>query len=79
MTYAQINRPRPVAWWAIFGAPLVGVPMVVGLLALVTPERQSAGEEQDAEFAVEQVDIDTVGLTPGVRGGPLALPSPAKS
>jgi hypothetical protein len=50
--------------------------MVVALLALVAPEQQPVGEHE-AEFAVEQVDIDTVGLTSEARG-PLALPSSVK-
>lgn len=31
------NEKTAVPWWAAFGAPLLGVPLLVGLLALSAP------------------------------------------
>jgi hypothetical protein len=60
MTYAQINKERAVPWWAICGAPRVGVPVVVAVLALVAPEQHTAGEGHDVDFAAEHMEIDSV-------------------
>lgn len=52
------TRQSAVPWWAAFGAPLVGVPLLVGLLALGSPQ---APEEApvpggEASFTQEQVE-----------------------
>lgn len=73
MTYAQIDKKRAVPWWAIFGAPLVGVPLVVAVLALAAPEHQTM-TEQEVDFAGEQVEIDSVGLMLEVRAPSAPLP-----
>ena len=73
MTYAQIDKQRAVPWWAIFGAPLVGVPVVVALLALAAPEQQAV-TEQNLDFAAEQVEIDSVGLMLKAQGPSIPLP-----
>ena len=73
MTYAQIDKKRAVPWWAIFGAPLVGVPLVVAVLALAAPEQKTV-VEQDVDFATEQVEIDSVGLMLEARGPSITLP-----
>lgn len=70
MTYAQIKRRQTVPWWAILGAPLVGVPAVVAVLALVAPG--AAGDDHDVDFAVEQVEIDSVNQ--GRQTPPVMLP-----
>ncbi len=35
MIRAGINHRKTAPWWVAFGAPLVGVPIIVALLALV--------------------------------------------
>lgn len=56
MIHAHIDKNRGIPWWAVVGAPLVGVPALVGLLALVAPGEQAADEPDDVDFAVEQID-----------------------
>ena len=36
MIQARIEHRRSAPWWAAFGAPLLGVPILVALLALVS-------------------------------------------
>lgn len=56
MINAHISKKNTVPWWAVIGAPLVGVPLIVGLLALAAPERDASGADTDPDFAVEQVE-----------------------
>ena len=53
-TYLSNKSSCP--WWAAFGAPLLGVPLLVGLLALGSTEDADAGARPDVEasYAVEQ-------------------------
>lgn len=37
MHQTHLNRASTIPWWAAFGAPLLGVPLIVGLLAWSAP------------------------------------------
>lgn len=58
MRSGALSRKTAVPWWAAFGAPLVGVPVLVALLALGTTGRADAGmgEAVNAEYATEQAE-----------------------
>lgn len=36
MIQARLQNRRTAPWWAVIGAPLLGVPILVALLALVS-------------------------------------------
>jgi hypothetical protein len=38
MILAHVEKSSAVPWWAAFGAPLVGVPLLVALLSLGAPK-----------------------------------------
>lgn len=59
MTYTKTDRAGPL--WAVFGAPLVGVPLMVVLLAIGSGNTVDAAMETDIGFAVEQVDLLELG------------------
>ena len=49
MSRAIFNDRSAVPWWAAFGAPLVGVPLLVGLLAFGSARQADAGVAGEAE------------------------------
>ena len=60
MIHAHIDREKTVPLWAAVGAPLVGVPLMVALLALATPAATVPTGEPDAGAKTEQVEVQTV-------------------
>jgi hypothetical protein len=61
MTRAYTKTDKIGPLWAVFGAPLVGVPLMVGILALGsgTPV-DTASAESEAGFALEQVEMPEI-------------------
>jgi hypothetical protein len=41
MINAHINEKEGAPWWVAIGAPLVGVPLMVALLALASPQKNA--------------------------------------
>jgi len=60
-TYADKSA---VPWWAAFGAPLVGVPILVALLAFGSGGHGDAGRGAGAEtgYATEQAEALQAGI-----------------
>ncbi|MEJ2202639.1 MAG: hypothetical protein P8170_00880 [Gemmatimonadota bacterium] len=58
MMTAHLEKESAVPWWAAFGAPLLGVPLLVALLALGSGSETKSGavEPVDAGFSVEKVE-----------------------
>lgn len=65
MTRTYLNDEKAGPLWAVFGAPLVGVPLMVTLLALASgPAVDNAAVDGDAGFAVEQVEMPETAQEP---------------
>jgi hypothetical protein len=70
MTYRYMRNDKnekTLPLWAALGAPLVGVPLMVGLLAIAAPKQEAPAEEPAAEVVVEPVDSHAV--TPAPEDG----------
>ena len=65
MITARIRSERAVPLWAVLGAPLVGVPLMVVLLALTAPAQEMPADDVEG-FATEQVEVQ--GIEQAVRG-----------
>ena len=60
MIRAHINAEKAVPLWALIGAPLVGVPLMVALLSLVAPAETAPPGEPEAGVKTEQVEVQAV-------------------
>jgi hypothetical protein len=56
MTNGHLHTEKAGPLWAVFGAPLVGVPLMVALLALCSGTTVEAAGDVEAGFSVEQVE-----------------------
>jgi len=63
MIQARISEKRAAPWWAVIGAPLVGVPLMVAALALVAPQESQSVGEPETGFKTEQMDAQTADHT----------------
>jgi hypothetical protein len=75
MLRAHIKKEEDLRWWAVIGAPLIGVPAVVALLALASPGERVADDADDVDFAVEQVELKAGARMPTPDGFELADPT----
>ena len=74
MIHTKIDKDRAVLVWAAIGAPLIGVPLLVALLALTAPAHRTPSVEPAVGAAAEQVEVLPVEQTIDAteqEGGPL--------
>ena len=64
MTRTYLNEEKAGPLWAVFGAPLVGVPLMVLLLALASGPAGDTADDGDVSFAVEQVEMPETAREP---------------
>jgi hypothetical protein len=53
---AHIDDKRPVPLWAALGAPLVGIPLMVAILAVAAPSNATGTVEPEAGSQTEQME-----------------------
>ena len=76
MINPHISERRAVPIWAALGAPLIGVPLMVALLALVAPAQRPAGE-LDEGYRAEWIEVQPVDRSFDVRSD-CGTPSPRR-
>jgi hypothetical protein len=60
MTQAHLSKDKSPPLWAILGAPLIGVPIMVALLALGAPQGEVPSIEAMPVQVTEPVDTHVV-------------------
>jgi hypothetical protein len=60
MIHAHIDKKRAVPAWAAVGAPLIGIPLMVALLAIAGPSDRERLGAQDAVLSTETVEAQVV-------------------
>lgn len=61
MTHMNLEKDKTPPLWAVLGAPLIGVPIMVGLLALAAPGSTESIPEPVPEAVSEPVLTEPVG------------------
>ena len=59
MLNTRLTNEREVPWWAI-GAPAIGVPLMVAVLALTAPKHETPVDGTDLGATTEQVERQAV-------------------
>ena len=60
MIKAHMNDEKGVPWWVAIAAPAVGVPLMVALLALASPQENAPAGEREIGVRTEQVEAKIV-------------------
>jgi len=60
MTYRYMKDEKTLPLWAALGAPVIGVPLMVALLAIAAPKAEAPAEEPTPAFVTESVDTHLV-------------------
>ena len=66
MLNAHISERREVPLWAALGAPLIGVPLMVALLALTAPKQETPVDAPEAGATTELVEDQVVDHASGL-------------
>lgn len=56
MINAHMKNRQSAPVWAILGAPLVGIPLIVALLALAQPRAESMEPDTESMVTIEQME-----------------------
>ncbi len=61
-TMIQARRPnrKSIPWWAALGAPLIGIPLLVALVALTAPTERISAIDEDPSVRCERLDVRSV-------------------
>ena len=71
MTQMKLTKEHAPPLWAVLGAPLIGVPVMVALLALGAPKAEAPAVETVPAWVTEQVDTHVVESATGDSAAPL--------
>ncbi len=71
MLNIHISERREVPFWAAIGAPLIGVPLMVALLALTAPKQETPVDAPEASVTTEQVEDQVVDHAYGLPADPI--------
>ena len=75
MLNTHVNERREVPLWAAVGAPLLGVPLLVALLAVTAPKQEMPVDEAKADATTEQVEDQAVDHAASLRADHMEPPN----
>ncbi len=74
MLNTHMGERGDVPFWAAIGAPLVGVPLMVALLALTAPKQETPVDGPEAGATTEHVADQAVGHVAGLAADYIQQP-----